>query len=192
MRSYETLPKGYREIASIDLQQDKKLFWIVNISATVISVVMILAAVLFTGLEGLLQLFGPESSISRLLTLLVLMLVYLVLHEAVHGVLMRHYCKAKVRFGITGPFAYAASDGYFCKKHFAVIGLAPIVIWGVVLLAANILVDESWFYVVWLVQIMNVSGAAGDLYVSRWLKTLPADTLVHDTGVAMTAYSKAE
>ena len=190
MRSYETLPEGYREIASIDLQKDKKLLRRVNLLAMLIGLVMLVMGGVLMPPEVLL-IPGKERLI-RTWTMLVLMLVYLVLHEAVHGVLMRHYCKAKVRFGITGPFAYAASDGYFCKKHFAVIGLAPIVIWGVVLLIANILVDESWFYVVWLVQIMTVSGAAGDLYVSRWLKTLPADTLVHDTGVAMTAYSKAE
>lgn len=190
MRSCETLPEGYREIASIDLQKDKKLFWIVNIGATVIMVVMILAAVLFTGLGGLGQLVGPDSSFGKLLTMLALMVAYILLHELVHALFMKLFCKARVYFGAASSYAYTASEGYFCRKHYAIIGLSPIVIWGIVLLIANVLVDASWFYVVYLVQVCNISGAAGDLYVTKWLSGLPEDVLIRDTGVAMTAYSR--
>ena len=42
---------------------------------------------------------------------------------------------------------------------------------------------------VWILQIANVSGAAGDVYVTLRLLRLPRDLLVRDTGVAMTVYS---
>ena len=42
---------------------------------------------------------------------------------------------------------------------------------------------------VWILQIANVSGAAGDVFVTLRLLRLPRDLLVRDTGVAMTVYS---
>ena len=37
---------------------------------------------------------------------------------------------------------------------------------------------------------LNISGAAGDLYVSWKFTKLPADILINDVGVSMTVYSK--
>ena len=51
------------------------------------------------------------------------------------------------------------------------------------------LVPRDWFWVVWFWQIMNVSGAAGDVYVTLKLLRAPSDILVKDTGVSMTVYS---
>ena len=51
------------------------------------------------------------------------------------------------------------------------------------------LVPQDWFWVIWFWQIMNVSGAAGDVYVTVKLLRQPQDILVKDTGVAMTVYS---
>lgn len=56
----------------------------------------------------------------------------------------------------------------------------------------NLLVPTGWFWVVYLIQMMNISGAAGDLYVSASFSKLPKDILINDTGVSMTIYSKDE
>ena len=94
--------------------------------------------------------------------------------------------------GFTGLYAYAGSEAYFNKRSYLVIALAPIVVWGVVLLILNFLVPTSWFWCVYFIQVCNVSGAAGDLYVSCKFSRLPADILIRDTGVSMTVYSRAE
>lgn len=87
-------------------------------------------------------------------------------------------------------YAYAGSNCYFNKKSYLVITLAPIVVWGVVLLILNLIFKETWFWVIYFIQMMNISGAAGDLYVACRFSKLPDDILVKDIGVNMTVYSK--
>lgn len=65
-----------------------------------------------------------------------------------------------------------------------------MVVWEIVLLILNFIVPMSWFWVVYFIQMGNVSGAAGDLYVTWKFSKLPKDILVKDTGVEMTVYSK--
>ena len=185
MKSYIDLPQGYRQILHIDLQNDKKLLWIVNGAALVIMVLMIVIAAFFVPVTEYLSF--------DLLQLMVLCggyVLYMVLHELVHGIFMKRYSSAKVKYGFTGMYAYAGSDAYYCRKHYVTIALAPIVVWGIVLGILNIFVPMSWFYVVYLIQMGNISGAAGDLYVTWRFSKLPADILIRDTGVAMTVFSR--
>ena len=184
MKSYRELPEGYAEILHIDLQKDKKLMTIVNVLAVVISVAMMVIAAVFVPLS---RYFAFK--LSRLLTLCVGYIAYMVLHELVHGIAMRCFSSAKVKYGFTGMYAFAGSDAYYCRKHYVIIALAPIVVWGIVLGILNFLVPMNWFYVVYLLQIGNISGAAGDLYVSWRFRKLPQDILIRDTGVAMTVFS---
>lgn len=68
--------------------------------------------------------------------------------------------------------------------------LAPVVFWGVVIAAINAFVPEGWFWVVYMIQVTNLSGAAGDLYVTVKFSRFPNDILIKDHGVGMTVYSK--
>ncbi len=190
MNSFEVLPVGYKEILHIDLQKDKKLMLIVNGIAVLIMVLMLVVAAAIVPLTTLIDYEQPSELLHKVAVLGIGSLAYIILHEAVHGIFMRRYCTAKVKFGFTGMYAYAGSEGYYCRKHYITIALAPIVIWGIVLLVANLLVPVSWFYVIYFIQVTNISGAAGDLYVSRKMSKLPQDILVRDTGVAMTVFSR--
>lgn len=190
MNSFEVLPEGYKEILHIDLQKDKKLMLIVNGIAVLIMVLMFAVAAFAVPFTTLFDFEQPSEMMYKMGVLCVGSIAYIILHEAVHGIFMRRYCTAKVKFGFTGMYAYAGSEGYYCRKHYITIALAPIVIWGIILLVANLLVPVSWFYVVYFIQVSNISGAAGDLYVSRKMSKLPPDILVRDTGVAMTVFSR--
>jgi hypothetical protein len=46
--------------------------------------------------------------------------------------------------------------------------------------------------VVYLIQMVNLSGAGGDIYVTFKFARLPRDILVRDTGVAMTVFAPSE
>lgn len=91
---------------------------------------------------------------------------------------------------ITGLYAYAGSEAYFTKKRYFIIALAPVAVWGVVLLALCMLVPAPWFWTVYLIQIGNIAGAAGDFYVVWRFAAMPPDILVRDAGVDMTVYSR--
>ena len=81
-----------------------------------------------------------------------------------------------------------SNTAYFDKKSYVIITLAPIVIWGIALMILTILAPREWFWVVYFIQITNISGAAGDLYITFRFRKLPNDILINDTGVEMRVY----
>ncbi len=95
----------------------------------------------------------------------------------------------KVKYGFTGMYAFAGSEDFYNKKAYIFIALAPVVFWGIVLAVINPFVPIEWFWVVYMIQIFNLSGAAGDLFVTIKFLRLPKDILVQDYGVGMTVYS---
>ena len=68
--------------------------------------------------------------------------------------------------------------------------LAPIVLWGLVIAIIHPFVPLEWFWVVYCLQIVNMSGAAGDLFVTIKFYGFPKDILIRDYGVGMTVFSK--
>lgn len=190
MKAVHNLPEGYKDILSIDLQKDKKLFLLINILATVIIVVMAVPIHFLVPITSLFDVSkGLKAYTIRFVVLFVAMIAYIVLHELVHGITMKILGTKKIKYGFTGLLAYAGSDDYYDKKSYITIALAPIVIWGVVLAIINIFVSSEWFWVVYFIQLLNVSGAAGDMYVTVKFAKLPKDILVRDYGVSMTVYS---
>lgn len=185
MNSYVDLPYGYKAILSIDLQKDKKLAGIVN------GIALVLMVILFFIGNAIIP-FSEFYEMGLVPTIVMCMgiIAYIILHELVHGICMYGYSKVKPSYGFTGLYAYAGSKCYFNKKSYIVIALAPIVVWGIVLLVLNLIFKEKWFWVIYFIQIMNISGAGGDLYVTYRFSKLPKDILINDTGVAMTIYSK--
>ena len=186
MRAVNILPDEYREIYSVDLQKDSKIAIIINVLALIIAVAMIVpmhfAVPIFSA-------FTAESNLIECIALILLIVVYMILHEMVHGIAMKICGTKKIKYGFTGLYAFAGSDDYYDKKSYIFIALAPVVLWGVVIAVINIFVPLSWFWVVYFIQVMNLSGAAGDLFVTVKFIKMPKDILIKDSGVGMTVYS---
>lgn len=190
MNDRTLLPEDYRELLKIDLQKDKKLALLINGLSLAMAILLIIPAACLVPLSTLL-----ESTLStywiKLILFLVGTIVYMVLHELVHGLFMRGFSGVRPHYGFTGLYAYAGSTAYFTKKEYIIIALSPIVIWGVVLAVILLLVPAAWFWPVYMIEVINISGAAGDLYVTCRFARLPKDILIGDTGVAMTVYGRS-
>lgn len=190
MNVHTTLPDGYRPILSIDLQKDKKLALLVNGLGILITLAMILPVHFHHSIFTLFDFsYGFGNYWLRVGVLLAGMIVYMILHELVHGVTMKAFGTKRVKYGFTGLYAFAGSEDYYKKIPYLVIALAPVMIWGVVLAVLNVVVPAEWFWVIYLIQVVNCSGAAGDLYVTFRFLRLPKDILVQDQGVGMTVYA---
>lgn len=192
MKAFANLPEGYKEICSVDLQKNKKTALAVH----VLSAAIVLAlAVPMHFLVPISNLFDMEKGFGnytvRFAALFVLMILYMVLHELVHGIAMKICGTKKEKYGFTGLYAFAGSDDYYDKKAYIFIALSPVVLWGAVIALVNPFVSAEWFWVVYMLQIMNLSGAAGDFYVSVKFSAFPKDILVKDYGVGMTVFSKS-
>ena len=193
--STPVLPSGYGEIYSLDLQKNKKTALIVNGVAVVIMVLMFFIGCKIMPVFSLFEVedeYYLRMTCIKLIVLCISMVVYLLLHELVHGITMKLFGAKKIKYGFTGLYAYAGCEEYFAKMPYIVIALAPIVIWGIVIFIINCFVPADWFWIVYIIQIMNISGAAGDLYVTFKFSGFPKDILVKDMGVSMTVYSAAD
>lgn len=182
-----SLPAGYRRIGGVDLVRDRRAMLAVNLAALLLMALLFVLGIFLVPLS--LRFRSGMGALVEGILLLGAVALYMVLHELVHGVLMRRYSGARPRYGFNGLYAYAGSDAYFDKRSYRIIALAPVVLWGLVLFLLNLLLPRSWFWPVYLIQILNLSGAAGDLYVCFLLHRLPADLLVQDTGVAMSFFA---
>ena len=191
MKALNILPDGYGQIYEIDLQKNKKKMLLVNGIAFLISVLMVVPMCFYIPIT---ELFSFEKGILlyfiRFAALFGLSIVYMVLHELVHGITMKLCGTKRVKYGFTGLYAFAGSDDYYDKKSYITIALAPVVLWGVVIAIINCFMPREWFWVVYFLQIMNISGAAGDMYVTFKFSKMPKDILVRDHGVGMKVYSK--
>lgn len=191
MKAVETLPEGYREIYSVDFQKNKKISLIVNLSAVIIAVLLAIPMHFSVPFSSLFVLDnGLVSYAIRFIALMALITAYMALHELTHGIVMKIYGTKKIKYGFTGLYAFAGSNDYYDKKAYIFIALAPVVLWGFVIAIINPFVPIEWFWVVYIIQIVNLSGAAGDFFVTIKFAGFPKDILVRDYGVRMTVFSK--
>ena len=194
MKIVKEMPEGYKRICNVNLQKDKKLSLKINIISIVIAVLMAAPMIYFVPLTDVLDFSnGFEGIMNEIIVLLVAMTAYIVLHEAVHGVFMKIFGCKKLKFGFTGLYAFAGTDELISKKAYRIIAMAPVVIWGVVLLALLFIpMGKPLFWLFYLLEIVNVSGAVGDIFVTLKFSKMPEDILIHDNGVSMNVYSKEE
>lgn len=193
MKRFQSLPEEYREIYSIDLQKNKKLSVLVNALALVIAALLTVPMMFIVPISPLFDMNnGYSPFLIRFATIGILTTLYMVLHEIIHGIAMKMCGTKKVKYGFTGLYAFAGSEDYYDKKSYIFIALAPVVLWGIVLGIINIFVPTEWFWVVYIIQVINLSGAAGDLFVTVKFSRLPKDILVKDYGVRMHVFSKSE
>lgn len=185
MAAEKTLPVGYRECLRVDLQKDKKMAILVNVLALIICAVMTIIGCYITPISNFFN-----GNMSYFVWFLLGMFVYIVLHELVHGVFMRAFSKERPHYGFTGLYAYAGSNVYFDRIHYIIIALSPVVIWGVVFAVLCAVTEGGWFWVFYMLEIANISGAAGDFYVTWRFSKLPKGILIQDSGISMTVYTK--
>lgn len=189
MKAIGVLPEDYGEIYSLNLQKDKRAAIIVNLLALAIAAVMAVSMNFFVPVTSFFDLSGGiVRYFLRLAALIVLMVLYMVLHELVHGIAMKLCGTKRVKYGFTGLYAFAGSEDYYDKKSYIFIALAPIVLWGTVLAAVNFFVPTEWFWIVYMIQLINISGAAGDLFAAVKFSRMPKNILIQDSGVSMRVF----
>lgn len=190
MKSVSTLPEGYLEIYSVDLEKNKKMMLAVNGIALLIAAALVVPALFIVPIGSLFDMeAGLVPYILRFVTLGAGAVLYVVLHELTHGAAMKISGTEKIKYGFTVKYAYAGSDDYYGKGAYIFIALAPVVLFGIIFGALALILEGGWFWVVWLLEVFNLSGAAGDFFVTVRFIPLPRDILVKDHGTGMTVYS---
>ena len=189
MKTTFTLPEHYTRIYRINMKQKKFALWL-NLAAAVCYIALMLLGMLFHPISLLFDMSdGLGMYALRFGVLLVGYFVYIILHEAIHGIVIRLYSGRWGSFGFTGLYAFAGSPAYFPKVPYIVIALSPVVIFGVIFVLLNALLPAVWFWPIYLIACGNLSGAAGDLFVTFRFLGMPRDILVKDEGVVVEVFA---
>ncbi len=187
MRAVKDLPAGYKVLRKIDLMKNRKELFLVNGVSLGLAAVMFLAMLPFVPLGQGFAVYADNPLM--LLPLSVALIAYVFLHELVHGALIHYFSGRRARYGLSLAYACAYSDFHFAKKPYLAIALAPLAFWGVILLISQAFVPTEWAWSVYVLQMYNIAGSAGDIYVSFVISDMPEDILVLDDGAAMTVYA---
>ena len=182
------LPHDFEEYLVMDLLQNRKELKTISILSLVIVIVMVVLGILILNMTDAHGEFSWGGFLLKAVVLVFGILLYMVLHELVHGVFIKKYSGKKAYYGYGFGYAYASSDAYFNKKSYIVIALSPVILWGIVLLVLNFVLPFSWFWVIYGIQIMNLSGAAGDFYVSYKISNLTDNILIFDSETKTIVY----
>ncbi len=124
----------------------------------------------------------------KLLAVLAVTAVLLVLHELIHGFVMR-LLGARPRYGagvLSGgiPYLYATAHGYrFTKRQYLIVALAPMVT--ISLLGAVLVASASWGSWLIIPLAIHLSGCVGDLWIAGLVLLQPDGALIEDriTGI---------
>lgn len=185
------LPEGYALVREVDLMRNKKLAVWVNVLGALILLAMIPLGLLAQPENASLFSGGMLRTLARLLALFAAIAAYMALHELTHSVFIRLFCGKWAKLGFNGLYAYAGrTDAYFTKLHYGIIALSPVVLWGAALAALCRVCPPAWFWPVYILQMINISGAAGDFYVTALLCRLPQGTLCNDEGTRMRFFAR--
>lgn len=189
---YQELPNNYKESNIVDLKANKQML-IVNLLAVAIMLVMIFCMNYFIPINSIVSKHSSMNSVLlKVVVIAIGFVLYVILHEAVHGLTMKCFGAKRLKFGFRAMYAYAGSDEYFSKGVYIMIALSPVLVWGIVLGIVNAIVSYDWFWVIFALQIANISSSSGDLYIAFKFTALKKADIVKDTGTVMTVYSKNE
>jgi hypothetical protein len=190
--SFHQLPSGYKLVKTIDMKKDRNLGVLLNIVASIGFVVVLALAYLIKPFP-----YGTDLQIHHFFVIVGGLVVYIVAHELVHALFMRLFIKQRVNFGIHIWAAYAGvKDGYFTKREYFVIGLAPVTLLGLLLTGLLIyvtnstLVASNWYWPLIMIQGQNIVGAIGDYFVVYHLLRAKPEVLVNDDGMSMRFYEQ--
>ena len=184
--AYPGLPAGYDLYETLDMASDRAVFKRISWCSLIIAVVMIVLGRLVIS-PGLVFDSGWLHVLFTAVIILVGLVVYVFAHEWVHGVFIRIFTGEPAQFGFNAGsgMAYAGSSWFFSRPAYITIALAPVLVWGVVLGVLMGDVPDEYFWCLYAIQIFNISGAVGDLYVTWLVLRMPRGVLIYDEGVSM-------
>ena len=188
---YKKLPEAYKgkQISRIELERSKILSRLIKTIQAILAVLLLAAGCLFMPPAELTNMPDPFE---HLVALMMGMLSVSVVHELGRGLLMRLFSGVKPTLRFAGAYLHAGCDAYFPRKKEQIINLLPILLLTVILIILLLSApDSSWRWMVWIVMIVNLCFAVGNIYASVRFTQMPDDILVQNVGTTYLVYSAA-
>ena len=190
------LPSDYREVRVIDAK-DKRTIVMLNVVAVVLAIlVLAISYVLLAPTYGWGEkdVFARDLDAfaeTRMLTLAVALLGYMVAHELLHGLVYKVLTGHKLTFGVTLTVAFCGVPEIYTYRTCTLASLlAPFLVFDLVFGVPLAFVGSVDAILLSLLLAAHVSGCSGDLYdvgLLLFRYTNPR-TLVNDDGPSQRIY----
>ena len=192
-KTYEsTLPEGYVAVKVIDAKKQKTTIAL-NLGAIAVFLCSFFLGLwlLFPGGFDFSTLFSTKAIFPEII-FLCSMLLYVVLHELIHGLVYKVFTKQKLTFGISWRFAYCGVPNIYVYRKISILALmGPFTVFTVLMVPFFFVFRYplTLFLLLTLFSI-HLSGCVGDLYdfVLLLFFFRRKDLLVLDDGAKQTFY----
>ena len=181
------LPSGYKQVKYINAK-DKKFGIIFNlIAVAVLAVVMLIAVLPLMSAEVEYEYNSTKSFVAWGVFLL-LMVLYIVLHEIVHGIAYKALTGERLTFGISWSCAFCGVPNVYTYRRTALIALvSPLVVFTLIFVPLTVFlfyVDVVYYLFSAVLLGMHLGGCSGDIYctILFLFKYKDKKTLLRDTG----------
>jgi hypothetical protein len=194
-------PENARLVFSINLLKNKRAFWILQITGTLLFfmfggffvwyTIQIRSALFQYGLlEGLGAAMGNASLILFVLEMIGCTAIVLLAHELVHGAFFWIYSRSRPVFGLRSGYAYAAAPGWFFPpRQYLVIALAPLILLSILGLAIVAILPAGALALTLFGMVVNAAGAVGDIYIAFKVVRERRPIVIEDLGDGMNFYA---
>ena len=171
-----------KKLYSFDAQKDIKLRRNISVASILTALVMLVIGLFIVPIRSLYDVPRLGAFLWRAAIIVLGMAACLAIHEEIHIITMKRMTGKSAEAGFENAYPYIGSRESFDKRSYLVISLAPIVIIGAVLLALLFIVPKSWFWVVYIIFMMHVSGSVGDFYCAYKIITEKNSIRIKDEG----------
>ena len=167
----EKLPENYRLVKTVDAT--KAPFAVVFNLLSLVMMVGAFAVLYFafgTDVSLIKEQFLTLPDFTKILALLLLVvgfIVYIVLHELVHGVVYKAFTKRKLTFGVTMTCAYCGVPDVFVYRTASLCALlAPFVIFSIAFIVPMFFLQNTvWFVFLAAIFSLHFGLCVNDLYI---------------------------
>lgn len=189
MYCYKEKPEKLKTEHVIDPEEDKKLRLYLSLGAVGLAAVLVGIGCIFVPIAKLYDVGGVGRFILRAALIIVMAAVYYCVHELLHACVLKRLTGDTAKIVLEKHHARCVSDTVFTLKGYIIYCFAPVVIIGTVLLILNIVLPDRFFWQVYIIQIINIAGAAGEFYAAYRLIKERKELAVLDDGEKLTYWT---
>ena len=190
MSAKKRKPEGFKNKKTIDLNADKKLRLSINGAALAAAAVLTLLGCLYEPVTRFFDAAGAWRLLLRFALLLVGMGVYFYLNEYIRRFMIEKVTGKAALVVREKPCVFTAPARCLTVKEYLKISFAPVLALGALLLLLMLILPAKLFWQVYIIQIINLAGAAGDVYTAYMLLKMKKDVQIEDDVTSITIWSK--
>lgn len=150
---------NFTQIGKIDLNNDRKLNFLMQGVFVTIAAIGVLLIVLFGLHKG-----GTVPTLGIVLACL----IFIAVHEAIHIIVMKIFSPEKIECRLRFPTFSVGCKHLFNKRQFIMAAAAPVVLLLCVLVVLSLLLPSKYNFLLSVLMVLNFAGASGD-YIQIYL-----------------------